>query len=136
MMLHALDFLVRLVSFSSHQNHITRLRHHHGRPDGLTAVGNTNHLGALLIVESGQHILNNGLRFLKAWIIAGDDYAVAEISCFASHQRTLALVTIAAGAAYGDDVPFLTNDFADGLKHILQSIGRMGIIHNGTKAFG
>ena len=50
------------------------------------------------------------------------------------HERTLALVAVSACTAYGDDMAASCQNLVDARQHILQCIGRMGIIYDCTES--
>ena len=66
---HSFDFLIGFVSFSCHKNHVAGLCHRGSSANRLSSVGDVESLGALLVVESGQHVVDNVFRALKSRII-------------------------------------------------------------------
>ena len=84
-MLHALHILIRLVALAGNENHVARLRQHHRRTDGLAPVANAQRLRLLLLVESGQHVVDDVLRIFEARIIARNDYAVGTLGSLSSN---------------------------------------------------
>ncbi len=120
--------------FASHKNHIARLGHQAGSLDGLPAVGYGDHFPHLLLIKACQHVVDDVLRLLKTRIIACDDDTVALLHGLLSHERTLALVAIAACPAHRDDFASPLQHAVDGIEHILKGVGRVGIIHNGRES--
>ena len=125
--LHALYLLIGLVSLSSDEDYVTLLCHHAGSLDGFASVSDGYHLLHLLGVQSCHHVVDDVLRLLEAWIVAGDYDAVALTYSLLRHERTLALVAVAACSAYCDDVSLSVEHFMDGVEHVLQSIGSVGM---------
>ena len=123
------------MTLAGNEDDITLLGQHTGRTNCLLAVYNTHYLLHLLSVETCQHIVDNILRFFKTWIIRGDNDLVTLLDGLLSHQRTLALVAIATSTTNGNDLSTLTiQHLMNGIEHILQGIGRMGIIYDGGHA--
>ena len=124
------------MTLAGNEDDITLLGQHTGCTDSFLAVYNTHYLLHLLSVETCQHIVDNILRFFKTWIIRGDNDLVTLLDGFLSHQRTLALVAIATGTTNGNDLStFTIQHLMNGIKHILQGIGRMGIVYNSSHSF-
>ena len=120
--------------FAGNEDDIALLRHHGCRADGLLAINNRHHLLHLLRSEARQHVVDDVLRLFKTRIITGDDDAVALLHGLLRHERAFALVAIAAGTADRDDLSLSLQHLVNGTQHVLQRIGRMGIVHNGRKS--
>ena len=120
------------MTLASNEDDVTLLSQHGCGLDSFLTVNNREHLLHLLGVEACQHVVDDGLRLLKAGIVGGDDDAVALLHSLLGHERTLSLVAIAACSADGDDLSTLAvKHLVDGVEHILQGIGRMSIVDNG-----
>ena len=136
MMLHAFDFLIVFVAFSCNKHHISTLCHHASRSNGLLTVDDRDDFPQLLVIQSGQHIVDNRLRFLETGIVTGDDNPVTLPHSFLCHKGPFALITVATCATYGDDMTLSVEHFVYGIEHICQCIRRMGIVNDGRKALG
>ncbi len=107
MVFNAFDFLIGFVSFTGDKDDIAGTCHGRSGANGFAAVGDVEGFGALLVVESGQHVLNDVFGAFKSRIVGGDDHLVGLSRRFLRHEGTLPLVAVAAGAANGDDTAVL-----------------------------
>ena len=101
---HTLHVLIVFVSLAGDENDVALFGHHAGCAYSLAAVDDADNLFHLLLVETCQHVVDDGLRFFKARVVAGYDNAVALFYCLLSHEWSFALVAVAAGTTYGDDM--------------------------------
>ena len=122
------------MALSGNENNVALLRHHAGCAYSLAAVDDGDNLLHLLRVESGKHIVDDVLWLLKTWVVAGYNHLVALLYSLLCHKRTLALVAVAAGTAYGDDVSLAVEHLVYGVEHILQGIRCVGIVYHGGVA--
>lgn len=134
MVLHTFYLLIVLVTLTGNEHDVTFLCHHASRLDGFLTVNNRQHFLHLLLVQTGYHIIDDGLRILEAGVVTRDDDLVALFHGFLGHEWALAVVTVAAGPTHGDDMSLAIEHFMDGVEHVLQSIRRMGIVHDGREA--
>ena len=142
MVLDSFDFLIVLVPFACYEDDVALLGQHDGRLDGLAAVGNAHYFLHLLLVQPGQHVVDDVLWFLEAGVVAGDDDAVALPDGLLGHERSLALVAVATGSADGDDfwgvgcwvLGVGGKYFVDGVQHVLQRVRCVGIVDDGCHA--
>ena len=108
MVLYAMYLLVVLVSLACHNNNIALLCKGACSPDSLLAVNNRYGLFLLLLALTGKHVIDDILRILVSWIVRCEYHSAAGLCCLGCHQRTLALVAVAAGTQNGDDVATAT----------------------------
>ena len=85
MVFHSLYDLIVLVSLASYQNHVSGLSQRTCRADCLFAVHYTQYSLALLIAQTCQHVVNDGLGIFKTRIVTCNDYMIAIFYCFLSH---------------------------------------------------
>ena len=130
-MLHTLNLLVILMSLTSNEDYITFLCHHTGCTNGFPTIDDTDDLLHLLGIETGEHVIDDVLRLFEARIVRGNDDTVTLLHGFLSHQWTFTLVTVTACATDGDDLSFPVEYFVNGIEHILQGIGSVGIVDDG-----
>ena len=136
MMLHTFYFLIVLVPLAGHKHNITLLCHHASRLDGFLAVDDCQHLLHLLLVQPGYHIVDDSLRILKTGVVTRDDDLVALLHGFLCHERALVVVTVATGTTNSDDMSLAVEHLMDGIEHVLQSIGRVGVVDDSREAGG
>ena len=96
MVLDAVDFLVVLVAFSCDEDDVAWLRMGDGVTNGLAAVRDGQAVCALW--DAWEDFLYDGLGCFRAWIIAGDDDDIGQLSGCGSHFGALGAVTVAAAA--------------------------------------
>ena len=134
--LHALNLLIVFMSLAGNEDYVALLCHHAGCADGFLAVYDADYLLHLLGIESGKHVVDDVLWLFETWVVAGDDYLIALLYSLLCHQWALALVTVAAGTAYGDYFAALAVEYlVDGVQYVLQCIWCMGIVNDGCIAF-
>ena len=119
------------MAFAGNKDHIALLSHHAGRTDGLTTVYDADDFLHLTGIEALQHIVDDVLRLLETGIVRRDDHTVALLHRLLGHQRTLALIAVTTCTTDGDHLTLAVEHLVDGIEHILQSVGRMGIIDDG-----
>ena len=130
MMFHSLYLLIVLMSLAGNENNVALLGHHAGSAYSLATVDNGDNLLHLLWIESGEHVVDDVLRFLETWVVACDNHTVALLDSLLSHERTLALVAVATCSTHGDDMSFAVEHLVYGVEHILKSVGRVGVVDN------
>ena len=127
---------VVLVSFPGDKHHVAFPGEQAGRPDSLFAIHDGERLSSVVGVQPGQHVVDDGLRLLKPWVVRGDDEAVAAFGCFLRHEGAFPFVPVATGSYHRDDFPFPFEHVVYGVEHVGKRVGRMGIVHNGGKPLG
>ena len=90
----------------------------------------------MLRIKPRKHVVDYDLWVFKARVVASYDHAVALFHGLDSHQRTLSLVAIAACATHGDNLSLAVQHLVNGIQHILQGIGCVGIVNNNRVTFG
>src|SRR5688500_8773423 len=134
-MTHAGDFLVVLVAFAGHENHVARVRTCDRGTYGLRAIGRD---GARRR-EAFEYVGDDPVRVFGARVIAGDDHLVREPARDASHERTFAPVAIAAAAEDADELAAALaapraiafrggHESAKRPQHVLERIRRMRVV--------
>ena len=123
------------MSLTSNEDDIAGLSQGAGGAYGFPTVDDAEHRTALFVGEACQHVVDDGLRFLETWVVAGDDDPVAVFHGFLGHQGALAFVTIASCATYGPALSASLKHFIDGGEHVHQRIGGVGIVDDGRHAF-
>ena len=119
------------MTFSGNENDIALFSHHAGGTDSFLTVNDREHLFHLLRGKTCQHIVDDVLWFLITGIVGGNDDTVALLYSFLSHQRTLSFVTVASCSTDGDNLALLAlQHLTNGIQHILQSVGGVGIVYN------
>ena len=132
MVFDALDFLIVLMALAGDKDDIAFLCQHDSRLNRFLAVGYRDHFLHLLGIQASQHVIDDVLWLFEPGIVGSNDNAVALLDSLLSHQRTLALVTVATGTANGDYLSALAVKYLmNGIEHILQGVGSVGIVHNG-----
>ena len=115
-----------------HEDDVARTREHHGRADRLGAVGDAQ------VARSGfqprSHVVENRFGRLVARVVGGENRGRGIFHGYCSHLGTLGPVAVAAAAAHHDQLLAGGADLFDGLDHVLQRIGRMGVIDDGRRA--
>ncbi len=119
------------MTFAGDKNYVALFSHHTCSLDSFTTIYNTDYFLHLLSIETGEHIINDGLRLFKTWIITSNDHSVTLLYSFLSHYWTFAMVTITTSATYSDHFPLASEYLMNGIENIFQSIGCMGVVHNG-----
>ena len=125
---HSFDFLIVFVPFSGNEYHVPFFCKHASRADRLAPVGDGDHLASLLRVESCQHIVDDGLWVLVARVVAREDHLVALSDGLLRHERSLAVVAVAASATDGDDLSLAVEHLVDGREHVGDGVRRVGVI--------
>ena len=120
------------MTFSCHQDDIPRLSQDAGSPDRFPSVHDGQYASTLFLGQSCQHIVDNLLRILESRVVTGDNHTVTVLDSFLRHQRTLTLISVATSATYRPTLTAMFQYLVDGIQHIFQCIGCMGIIHNGS----
>ena len=123
------------MTLTGNKDDVALFGQHAGCTDGLATVDDAQHLLHLFRVEACQHIVDDGLRLLEAGIVAGDNDTVTLTNGFLSHERTLALVAIATGTADGDDATLSVEHLMNGVEYVLEGIGCVRIVDDGSEAF-
>ena len=124
------------MTLASYEHHVALLCHHAGCADGLAAVDDRDDLLHLLGVKAGEHVVDDVLGLLEAWVVGCYDHLVALLHGLLCHERTLALVAVAACSANGDDLSLAVEHLMDGVEHVLQSVGRVGVVDDGGESPG
>ena len=93
-------------------------------------------MAAVIIGQARLHVTQDGVGILGARVVAGEDGAVAAHSGLVRHDRALGGIAVTATTAYGDDLSLATHQVTDGVEHIDQCVGRVGIVNNGGEALG
>ena len=122
------------MALSGNQDDVARLRQQAGGLDCLAAVGDADGLLHVVLVESGEHVVDDVLRLLEAGVVGGDDDTVAQSCRLLCHEGTFAFVAVAAGTHHGDDFPLAFQHAVDGVQHVDQGIGRVGVVHDGGES--
>ena len=131
MQLLAPDDLVVLVALARNEDYIARLSQHNGRADCLRAVGDAQRLR--LRLDARHHLVEDLLGILGARIIRRENSNIGLARGYRSHLGALRGVAVAAATAHYDESLLGGTDVVDGVDHVLQRIGRVGIIDNGGK---
>ena len=103
-MLHSLDILIILMSFSCHEDDISLLCHCASGLDSLLSVGIHDDVSLLLFCESSQHIIDDIHWLLISWIVRRDDNLITVSDSRLRHDRTLAFITITTAADHCDQL--------------------------------
>ena len=85
MMLHSFYLLIVFMSFAGNEDDISRLCQHIGGFYCFFSIGNADCLLHIVLVQSGQHIIDDVLRFFKSRVVGSDDDAVAQAGRFLGH---------------------------------------------------
>ena len=133
-MLHVVDFLIILVALASNEHDITSLSQLACRADRLTAVGNDQRAGTGIVGEAHLHLTQDLIGVLGTGVVAGENGAVAAQGSLTRHDGSLAGITVTAASTHGDDVAAGAHHLTNGVKHIDQGVGRVGIIDDGRVA--
>lgn len=86
MMLHSFYLLIVFMSFAGNEDDISRLCQHIGGFYCFFSIGNADCLLHIVLVQSGQHIIDDVLRFFKSRVVGSDDDAVAQAGRFLGHD--------------------------------------------------
>src|ERR1043166_7417206 len=124
------DDLPGLVTLAGDQQHIARLKRGHRAADRLTPIADLAN-----VRRAGGAVHDGGADrggIFAARIVVGNDDAIGALGGNGAHQRTLALVAIAAGAEYDNELTFdIGPQRLDGL---LQSVGLVSVVDKHRRA--
>ena len=122
------DDLVGLVPLARDEEDVAGPREHHGRADRLGPVGDAQvaHRG----VEPGRHLVENRLGRLVAGIVRSEDGRRGVFHGDLRHLGPFRAVAVAAAAAHREQLLRRGAQLADRPQHVLQRIGRMGVVHH------
>ncbi len=125
-MLLIADDLVILVSLAGHEHHIALLGKHDGRTNGRRAIRDAQVTCPLR--HSLLHLIENRLGIFVARVVGGENRRCSVRCGDAGHLGSLLTVAVTATTADHDERALLRANLVDRLQHILQRIGRMGVI--------
>ena len=125
MMLLVIDLLVGLVSLSAQDDGIAALSMIHGVVDRFHPVRHRN-MRRRAALQARQNVRDDRIRILRAGVIRCHDHKIRVLGGNSSHLRPLGLIPVAAAAKYRHR-PAL-GKLLHRRKHILQSVGAVGII--------
>ena len=132
MNLLAANNLVILMALARHKDDITLGGHHHGGADSLRAIGYAKGLSSSL--HTLHNLVEDVLGVLGAGVVRSEDSHIGLARGYASHLLTFRGVAVATAATYHYKTCATTTYVVDRGNHILQRIGRMGIIDNSGDA--
>ena len=103
---------------------------------GLASVGDSDCALELRVVESGTHIGQNSLGVFETGIIGSEHEYVGALGGGLCHERTFAVVAVAAGTAYGDYAAVFACHLANGVEHVDESVGGVGVVRSEERRVG
>ena len=140
MMFHVAHDLIVLMPFSGDENDVSRHCHCHGRAYRLPSVGYSDYVFRLCGLYSRLHIVEYGFGLFVSRVVRREDYLVALACRLLCHERAFSLVAVSSASAYGDDSSLSVEHFVYGVEHVLESVGRVCIVHDSrhsvSRAYG
>src|ERR1041385_499922 len=126
----AADDLAGFVALAGNQQHVTAFELADATADRLGAIADFSR--ALGLREDGG---TDGGGLLAARIVVGDDDPIGIFNGNTPHDRSFALVAVAAGAEYDNELALGIGP--QSVKRLLQRVGLVGIVdEDGSTALG
>src|SRR6185312_1980661 len=95
---HLADGLAAFVTLARDHQHVALRERLDGGADGFGAVADLGRIGT-----AHENLATYLRRLFAAWIVVGDDDRIGEAARGLAHQRTLAVVAVAAAAEHDDE---------------------------------
>ena len=130
------DYLICFVAFARYEYYVARMCQCRSRAYGLASVGDGQGAGGLCGVESCRHVVEYGLWILGARIVGCEHKAGGAACGLGGHDGALAAVAVAAAAYDGYYLCSASGDFVNGVEHVDEGVGGVGIVDNGCHSFG
>ena len=116
--------------FSRNQDNILLLSQTYSRFNSLFPIRNRDIFSFSCTIQTRFHILQNITNLFASWVVACKNNLVAQVASRLCHNRSLCLVSVATATYYRNNLFVSFSQLLDGAQHILQSIGRVGVIDN------